>query len=63
MSCASGKLAKSFWKLFKHSVRGTHIHISGKYMDSSFGEFAFRSNHLPLPLPYQPAYHMSRRSA
>jgi transposase-like protein len=36
---------ESFWKLFKHSVRGTHIHISGKYMDRYLGEFAFRSNH------------------
>jgi len=24
---------KSSWKLFKASVRSTHIHISGKYMD------------------------------
>ena len=36
---------ESFWKLFKHSVRGTHIHISAKYMDRYLGEFAFRSNH------------------
>jgi hypothetical protein len=36
---------ESFWKLFKASVRSTHIHISGKYMDRYLGEFAFRSNH------------------
>lgn len=36
---------ESFWKLFKHSVRGTHIHVSGKYMDRYLSEFAFRSNH------------------
>ena len=36
---------ESFWKLFKASVRSTHIHISGKYMDRYLGEFTFRSNH------------------
>lgn len=36
---------ESFWKLFKHSVRSTHIHISGKYMDRYLREFTFRSNH------------------
>ena len=36
---------ESFWKLFKHSVRGTHIHVSRQWMTSYLGEFAFRSNH------------------
>jgi transposase-like protein len=36
---------ESFWKLFKASVRGTHIHVSAKYMDRYLGEFSFRSNH------------------
>ena len=36
---------ESFWKLFKTSVRSTHIHVSPKYMDRYPGEFAFRSNH------------------
>lgn len=36
---------ESFWKLFKHSVRSTHIHVSPKYMDRYLREFAFRSNH------------------
>ena len=36
---------ESFWKLFKASVRGTHIHISAKHMDKYLGEFTFRSNH------------------
>jgi transposase len=36
---------ESFWKLFKDSVRSTHIHISSKYMDRYLGEFTFRSNH------------------
>ena len=36
---------KSFWKLFKNSVRSTHIHVSPKYMDRYLKEFTFRSNH------------------
>jgi len=36
---------ESFWKLFKASVRSTHIHVSSKYMDRYLNEFAFRSNH------------------
>ncbi len=36
---------ESFWKLFKVSVRSTHVHISPKYMDRYLGEFTFRSNH------------------
>ncbi len=36
---------ENFWKLFKASVRSTHIHISGKYMNRYLGEFTFRSNH------------------
>ncbi len=35
---------ENFWKLFKHSVRSTHIHISPKYMNKYLGEFTFRSN-------------------
>lgn len=38
----------SFWKLFKYSVRSTHIHISGKHMPKYLAEFAFRSNHRGL---------------
>lgn len=36
---------ESFWRLFKNSVRSTHIHVSEKHMASYLGEFAFRSNH------------------
>ena len=36
---------ESFWKLFKNSIRSTHIHVSAKYMDRYLGEFTFRSNH------------------
>jgi transposase len=36
---------ESFWKLFKYSVRSTHIHISGKHMPKYLAEFCYRSNH------------------
>ena len=36
---------ESFWHLFKHSVRGTHIHISRQHMNCYLNEFTFRSNH------------------
>jgi transposase-like protein len=36
---------ESFWKLFKDSIRSTHIHVSSKYMDRYLKEFTFRSNH------------------
>jgi len=36
---------EGFWKLFKASIRSTHIHISPKYMDRYLREFTFRSNH------------------
>jgi transposase len=36
---------EGFWKLFKDSIRSTHIHVSPKYMDRYLNEFTFRSNH------------------
>jgi transposase-like protein len=36
---------ESFWRLFKNSVRSTHIHVSPKYMDRYLKEFTFRANH------------------
>ncbi len=36
---------ESFWKLFKNSIRSTHIHVSAKYMDRYLAEFTYRSNH------------------
>lgn len=36
---------EGFWKLFKDSVRSTHIHISKKYANQYLGEFVFRSNY------------------
>lgn len=39
---------ENFWGLFKASVRGTHVHISGKHMDKYLGEFTYRANHSHL---------------
>jgi transposase-like protein len=36
---------ESFWKLFKNSIRSTHIHVSQKYMQRYLDVFTFRSNH------------------
>lgn len=36
---------ESFWKLFKASVRSTHIHISPQHMQRYLNEFSFRLNH------------------
>ena len=35
---------ENFWRLFKNSIRSTHIHVSEKYMDRYLNEFTFRSN-------------------
>lgn len=36
---------EGFWRLFKASVQGTHVHISSKYMSRYLSEFTFRQNH------------------
>jgi transposase-like protein len=36
---------EGFWRLFKNSIRSTHIHVSEKYMDRYLKEFTFRTNH------------------
>ena len=36
---------ENFWKLFKNSIRSTHIHVSQKYMDRYLAEFTYRANH------------------
>ncbi len=36
---------ESFWRLFKASVRGTHVSISRKHMQRYLDEFTFRANH------------------
>lgn len=36
---------EGFWRLFKASIRSTHVHISAKYMRRYLAEFTFRANH------------------
>ena len=36
---------EGFWRLFKASVRSTHVHISGRHMQRYLNEFTFRANH------------------
>jgi hypothetical protein len=36
---------ESFWRLFKNSVKSTHISVSQKHMSKYLDEFTFRSNH------------------
>jgi len=36
---------EGFWRLFKASVRSTHVQISGKHMQRYLDEFTFRANH------------------
>ena len=41
----SNNSVEGFWRLFKASVRSTHIQISGKHMQRYLDEFTFRANH------------------
>lgn len=36
---------EGFWRLFKNSIKSTHIHVSDKHMQKYLGEFTFRANH------------------
>lgn len=36
---------EGFWRLFKASVRSTHVQISGKHMQRYLSEFTFRATH------------------
>jgi transposase len=40
---------ESFWKHFKASVKGTHIHVSKKHMEKYAKEFEFRFNNRNVP--------------
>jgi hypothetical protein len=35
---------ENFWGRLKASITGTHIHVSGKYLQTYAGEFAFRAS-------------------
>ncbi len=41
----STNAVENFWRLFKNSIRSTHIHVSQKYMERYLGEFTFRANY------------------
>ncbi|HCW60518.1 MULTISPECIES: IS1595 family transposase [Sphingobium] len=36
---------EGFWRLFKASIRSTHVQISAKHMQRYLSEFTFRANH------------------
>lgn len=36
---------EAFWRVFKYSVRSTHIHVSQKHLGKYLNEFTFRMNH------------------
>ncbi len=40
---------ESFWAILKRSIRGTHIHVSGKHLPKYLGEFEFRYNRRKRP--------------
>ncbi len=42
---ASVNGVENFWKHFKASVRGTHVHVSRGHMPEYLGEFTYRANH------------------
>ncbi len=46
---ASTNGVESFWKHFKASVKGTHIHISEKHLEKYAKEFEFRFNNRHIP--------------
>jgi hypothetical protein len=35
---------EGFWSQIKRSIRGTHIHVSGKHLPKYLGEFEYRWN-------------------
>ncbi len=35
---------ENFWGRLKASISGTHVHVSGKYLETYAGEFAFRAS-------------------
>ncbi len=39
---------ENFWRNFKSSVRGTHVHISQSHAQKYVNEFVFRANHRHL---------------
>jgi transposase len=46
---------EGFWRHLKASIAGTHIHVSGKYLNRYCGEFEFRFNRRDCPETMLPA--------
>ncbi len=40
---------EGYWSQLKRSIRGTHIHVSGKHLPKYLGEFDFRHNARKMP--------------
>ena len=40
---------EGYWSQLKRSIRGTHIHVSGKHLPKYLGEFDFRHNTRGMP--------------
>lgn len=40
---------ENFWAILKRSIRGTHIHVSKKYLPLYLGEFEYRYNMHRVP--------------
>lgn len=49
MTGATVNAIEGFWRHLKASINGTHIHVSGKYLDRYCGEFEFRFNRRNRP--------------
>jgi hypothetical protein len=35
---------EGFWARLKNSIKGTHVHVSGKYLSAYASEFSYRHN-------------------
>ena len=40
---------EGYWSQLKRSIRGTHVHVSGKHLPKYLGEFNFRHNTRKTP--------------
>jgi transposase-like protein len=40
---------EAFWAILKRSIRGTHVHVSGKHLPKYLGEFEYRYNMRKTP--------------
>jgi transposase-like protein len=40
---------EGYWSRLKNSIRGTHVHVSGKHLEKYAGEFEYRYNSRQKP--------------